>query len=661
MTAGFFQTHPAAHQRERLTPEPNLLASRVMGLIHPGILLGLLAVALPVAIHFIRSRKYQRVEIGALRFLRVAIQERRRWRRIENWPLLLARIAAVALLTLLFARPFFPDREKIPPGDLEAILLTDASGSVSGAHFEAVRNAVRETLAKIPPGAKITIAPFADEVRPLEGAQLDALHAVPGARTDYTRAVHWTLDHIAQSERKSAHVWLIGDFQSAALPSAPPRLWPANAHASLIRVPPAGAWNAAIAKVELLTPYVADEAEVEVTVVISGDAPAAKREVVFEIEGQPPMKAKAEADGGRVQFRWKPEHAGLVRGSVSIASDDAFPDDNRRPFAAHLAEPKRVLLIEGGTPLTPFEGESYYLEKALGVSGKAHGQSPFATHVQLDLAGLDGAAAVAVCNAALPADAAVKLAEFVQNGGAVAFFLGGNTDLAKLAPLAAARLLPPKISPVGVPVPRAIEAWDKTHPALARFDGADRGDLRGVVLRDAFAIEGGADWQVLASLENGHPALLTRELGKGRVLVFTNPPTRAWSDLPTARIFLPLMKEWFGWLTRLDPEAGTPVEIATGFAETRAPGVYENGAALEIVAPDPAEMDVTVADEATVRRALALPDEKSATPPPENAGLPKFRERQNEIWPWLVLALLALLLLENRLADQRQKRHERAA
>ena len=86
-----------------------------MGLIHPGILAGLFALALPVLIHFIRSRKYERVDIGALRFLRVAIQERRRWRRIENWPLLLARLAVVALLTLLFARPFFPDREKIAP------------------------------------------------------------------------------------------------------------------------------------------------------------------------------------------------------------------------------------------------------------------------------------------------------------------------------------------------------------------------------------------------------------------------------------------------------------------------------------------------------------------------------------------------------------------
>lgn len=633
-----------------------------MGLIHPGMLIGLFAVVLPVLIHFIRSRKYERVEIGTLRFLRVAIQERRRWRRIENWPLLLARLAVVALLALLFARPFLPDREEIPPGELEVIVLADASGSVSGSHFAAVQGAVRETLARIPAGAKITVASFADEVRPLEGAQLDALRAAPGARTDYARAVNWTLDHIAQSDRKNTHVWLIGDLQSASLPSTPPRLWPANAHASIVRVPPAGTWNAAVAKVELLTPYLAEEAEVEVMIVISGDAPAARREVVFQIEGQPPMKQMAEAEGGRLQFRWKPERAGLVRGHVSITSKDAFPDDNRRPFAAHLTEPKRVLLIEGGTPLTPFEGESYFLEKALGVSGKAHGLSPFASHVQLDLANLDGAAAVALCNTgALSPAAAATLAEYVHNGGAVAFFLGGNTDPVQLTPLIATGLFPETIAHVGVPVPHAIESWDKTHATLARFDGADRSALRSVVLRDAFAIEAGADWKALAHLESGHPVLLTRELGKGRVLVFTNPLTREWSELPTARIFLPLMKEWFAWLTRLDPESAAPVETATGFAETRAPGVYESGAGLEIVAPDPAEMEVAVADEAAVRRALALPDQASTAPPSEAAGLPRFRERQNEIWPWLVLALLALLLFENRLADHRAKRHEHSA
>src|SRR4051794_8150408 len=189
-----------------------------MGLIHPGILAGLLAVSLPVIIHFIRSRRYQRVEIGTVRFLRVALREKRRWRRIENWPLLLARIAAVALLTFLFARPFLPDREKVNPGELEALLLVDASGSLSGEHFEKVRNAVRETVATVPPGAKVTIAAFADSVRPLLGAPVESMTAIAGAPTDYVRTVNWALDHLAQSDRKNAHVYLIGDLQRVSLP-----------------------------------------------------------------------------------------------------------------------------------------------------------------------------------------------------------------------------------------------------------------------------------------------------------------------------------------------------------------------------------------------------------------------------------------------------------
>jgi hypothetical protein len=182
--------------------------------------------------------------------------------------------------------------------------------------------------------------------------------------------------------------------------------------------------------------------------------------------------------------------------------------------------------------------------------------------------------------------------------------------------------------------------------------------LRGVLLRDAFSIEAGPDWKALATLDNGHPVLLARELGKGRVLVFANPLTRAWSDFPTQRIFLPLMKEWFTWLTRFSPDRDAVREVAPGLKEPRPVGTYESGGALEVVAPDPAEMDVTVADEAFARRALGLPGENAPVPAGENLRLPKFRERQNEVWPWIALALLALLIFETVLSDQRSKSRE---
>ena len=638
-----------------------------MGLIHPGMLAGVLAVAAPIIIHFIRSRKYRRVEIGSLRFLRIAIHERRRWRRIEDWPLLLARIAAVVALAFLFGRPFLQARENVPPRDLEAVVLVDVSGSVSGPHFEAVRAAARETIAKIPHDAKVTVAEFADDVRMVDGGNLDALRAFPGAKTDYVRAVNWTLDHIAQSDRKYAQVYFISDFQRTALPTTAPRVWPSNARVSLVPVPPAGKWNAAVSKVELLTPFANEEAVAEVTVSVSGEAPDAadepdaKREVVFAIDDEAPLKQPVDTRGGRVQFHWKPTKQGPIRGVATVVSDDAFPEDNRRPFVLPLAHPKRVLLIESGNPLTPYAAQSYFLEKALAVSGREGAESSFDSQVQEDLAGLDEADAVAWCNAPAPMpDVASKLKDFVTRGGAVAFILGSETKPEAFAALAGTGLFPEKIEPVEPPVLRSIQGWDRTHEALRRFDGGERGDLRSILVRDAFDIEAGPDWKILARVEGGHAALLARELGQGRVLVFANPLTRAWTDFPTQRIFLPLMKEWFSWLTRFDPEGNAPREISPGLNESRPIGIYEKNGSLEVVAPDPSEMDVAVADEAFARRALGLPDEETPVAVEDNIRLPRSRERQNEIWPWIALALLALLIYENIIADQRSKAREHA-
>ena len=213
--------------------------------------------------------------------------------------------------------------------------------------------------------------------------------------------------------------------------------------------------------------------------------------------------------------------------------------------------------------------------------------APFESRVQFDLTDLESADAVAWCNAPVPTrDSVNALKEFAMRGGAVSFFLGNATNPDDFAALIESGLFPGNIRAVDPPVLRAIQTWDQSHEALRRFDGGERGNLRGLLLRDAFSIEAGPDWKVLAALDNGHPVLLTRELGKGRVLVFANPLTRAWSDFPTQRIFLPLMKEWFTWLTRFNPEQGAAREVAPGLKESRPIGTY--GAPPPANAPAPA-------------------------------------------------------------------------
>ena len=72
----------------------------------PAALLGLVALALPLAIHLLQRGRYRRIEVATTRFL--GLDDRPRWRRIEpREPWLLAlRVLLVILGVLLLTEPY---------------------------------------------------------------------------------------------------------------------------------------------------------------------------------------------------------------------------------------------------------------------------------------------------------------------------------------------------------------------------------------------------------------------------------------------------------------------------------------------------------------------------------------------------------------------------
>ena len=78
------------------------------------------------------------------------------------------------------------------------------------------------------------------------------------------------------------------------------------------------------------------------------------------------------------------------------------------------------------------------------------------------------------------------------------------------AALANAGLFPEAVELSGGMQQRRIAEWDREHPALAKFDGKDGGDLRLLSWRDAFTIQPGEGWKALATLDGGHPLLLEK-------------------------------------------------------------------------------------------------------------------------------------------------------
>jgi hypothetical protein len=628
--------------------------------LNPAFLLAMAAAAIPLWLHLSRKRKYREMPVGTLRFLNEALRERKRKSRIEEIPLLLLRMAAMALLAFVFARPFFLRAEKGAEKATQTIILLDASGSITPEMAEAARDAATNQLSKTTAG-EVKLAQFSDGVQLLDS--ISAYRPTAGAGTKLDGALGWALDQLLIDGSKAGKVVLISHLASESLPAEPPRVWPPQVALELVPIAPPSVDNAAVRRVSLLTPYVTGEMEIEALVWLprSRATPEA-RTVTLEAEG---LRQTAVVPPGseRVVFRFHPPRE-EVRGWISIAGDDAWPADDRRPFAVRWTEPARVLLVDGQPGNTPFEGQAYFIEKALSASGAAHGKSPFKPEIVFALEGrsgaisLDGVRAVALCGVTdLSPASARSLSEFVAKGGGLISVLNEKWTNATTMPLVEAGLFPDAIALTGGEEKFRLAHWDRTHPALAMFDGREGGDLRSLPWRGGFSAQAGHGWKALATLENNQPLLLAKEGGDGKpgpVLVCTHPLNREWSDVPREPEFVPLVKNCFMALGHVEAAPPEPKLITPGIQEQRPIGYHLVEGQLEVVAPDASESLVATASEPAFRAAFGLPDAHATVIAPPAPERTEQRSRPGEFWPWLLLAVLLLLAVENIVATRAQ-------
>lgn len=624
-----------------------------MPFINPAFLLAAAALAIPLWLHLSRRRKYKEVTVGTLRFIRQAVKERKRRLRVEELPLLLTRIAAVVLAALLFARPFWAGSDKMAEKESATVILVDASGSITPAMAEAARDAVQDALGKAK-GQVVKIAQFADEVSPLDS--LKDYKPIAGAPTRLDTALGWALDQFTTNGGKAGRVVLVSHLAAGALPPAVPRVWPPQIAVEIIPLVPADVDNAAVRRVSLLTPYAAEQMEIEALVSLPRGRES--RTVTLEANG---ILERVNVPPGveRVVFRFAtttPE----VRGWVSVEGGDLWPSDDRRPFVAKWAESARIMLVDGQPGSSPFEGQAFFISKALAASGAAHGKSPFKPEIVYALEGksgpvdLAGVKVIALCGVTqlLPGEARM-LAEFVANGGGLVHFLNGKWTRGATELLTQEGVFPDALSFTDAKVDRRITTWDREHPALAPFDGRDGGDLRSLEWRDAFELGTNAGWRTLATLDGGHPLIVQKNGVEkaGNIIVCAHPLTRDWTDVPREPLFVPLVKNIFAALGSVAQSVPEARVLTPGLREPRAIGHY----GADVVAADSREsLPAAVSDE-PFRVAFGLPTMalSAGLPPPQSTRVSEH-SREGELWPWLVVGLLLLLVAENLLATKRQ-------
>ena len=99
-----------------------------MSFLAPLFFVALAGLAIPVLLHLTQREKKQVQRFPSLMFVRRIPYQSVRRRKIQNWLLLLVRMAALALIVLAFARPFLsrPDAPLVPgQGAREVVVLLE--------------------------------------------------------------------------------------------------------------------------------------------------------------------------------------------------------------------------------------------------------------------------------------------------------------------------------------------------------------------------------------------------------------------------------------------------------------------------------------------------------------------------------------------------------
>ena len=684
-----------------------------MVFLTPLLLLGLAALAIPVLVHLIHRERAQVVQFPSLMFLeRVPFRSMRR-QKIRNWPLFLVRCAALILLILAFARPFFTGSNAVAGalgGGREIVLLLDQSYSMGyGDRWVRARTAARQAVDSLSADDRATLVLFAESAR--TGAQATVDHASLRAAIDRAEVgvgvtrlgppLKLAEGILEQSEMADREVILISDFQKNAWVGDETIAFGEGIVLRTVSVAESDTSNVAVTAVAFdREPFSAGEQVTASARLVNRSAqPATDVAVTLTVDGRDvsTQTVNLEANGtALVALEPFIVSDGQRRGTVRIG-DDALAEDNQFHFVLSPGQVVSVLIVDS---VSPNPDASLYLERALDIGSTPAFQTEVRSVSELDAAALDGRSVVVLNDTAPPAGPVGQaLADFVEAGGGLLVVLGEDVRWTSDAP----DLLPGSFGAPGSRTGtrgRALGYIDYSHPIFDIFSVPRSGDLASARFFQHRPFTVSNPEAVLARLDDGSVALSERRIGQGRVLAWSSTLDSYWNDLALKPVFLPfvhqLAKHLAGYVTptewqtasqvldvaalyaangyRLEPERDDPIAVSPdgerlpirvreaavlfaladqGFYEIHTPGAEVDRPMAVAVNADRSESDLTMLD----------PDELAGALTGRAGGRalgnlvarersPEEEEGRQALWRYLLGAVLLLLAADTVLSNR---------
>jgi hypothetical protein len=614
--------------------------------LSPLFLVGAATAAIPLILHLLKREPEPRVKFAAVKLLKNAPVELTEKRHLRELLLLALRVAAVVLLALAFARPFFASGAALGSGRV-AVIAIDTSYSLSApGRMERARELAKQALDRVPLGDRVGVVTFSDIADVVARPSADrafAAAAIEGAASGYGATRYRVgLNAAAQAlDGAPGTIVVVTDLQESGWDVGDRASVPESTHIEVVDVgaPPP---NLAITSLRLVGDRI-------VASIHNSDTRPRETHVRLTLDGRAGGDAPITVGPGASAEAAFAARAGAAA-QVAIDDSDGWQADNVRYLVLDASSrPTVVAVTATGDPTR----DAFYVQHALAAGGGYQVVGVSGAQLASTGSAIGSPAAVLILSTrGLERHGREALASYVRSGGGMLIAAGPDIDGEVIADVIGGAPLRIVVPTDPKPSLRTLAPADVRHPIFQPF-GAGAAML-GLVKFQTVSRIGGPDCQALARFTSGEPALLDCSAGEGRAMVIASDLNNRWNDFPLHPSFVAFLHEAVRYLSSARPQGNEYLIGDAPAGVPRTPGIVT----VPATGGRPRRVAVNVDPRETDSGRVSSVDFEAAVTRLKDVGASEARVRASEeeerqhLWQYLLVLMLVALAFEGAVASR---------
>jgi hypothetical protein len=526
-----------------------------MTFLNPGVLWGLLALAVPIIVHFFNLQRPKQVLFSNVAFVREVKKTVVRRVKFKQWLLLLMRLLALTALVLAFANPVIVSEDQaMLQGSRSVAIVIDNSYSMTaanekGGYFPQAVSLARNIIKAYGKQDEFLLMTTSDLRLNYNFIEQDeGLEALKDLEINQNIRPHTDLltlgeEIFSRAGNRNKELYFLSDFQEATVmaDSQEVALSDTSIRYKYLPLATREQRNVCVTDHRFTSQILEKDKPMNLSMTLVNDGNTAVRDLSVRILLEGKVAAISNKDlepnaSERLDITFTPSQSGWISGYIEL-DDNPIDFDNRRYFSFYVPEQEKVLVVEGQSSrnlriLYESLFESFETDFIAARNVSATQFSPYRSLILLGVTNIS-------------TGLADKLNTFLAEGGSLMFFPGEGMDLEAVNAWLKAAGVGAFAEARGQQAGVLADQIDQAHPLFEGIftgDQANRSIDAPLVYRYyPLSLSGNFVQDRIISLPNQAPILAETRLDNGLLFLWSVFPGDSWTDLHVKTLFTPLM------------------------------------------------------------------------------------------------------------------------